>query len=543
MFSTIRAKFSLIFIIFAVAVAIMAITNATQSQNQLEKIHELSRQFNPAISSIINGDRDLYQAHLSEVLLLSSELSAQQRDDQISNWQENADQAKQRVAEFSRLLTLYPDVVSGLNGFDTQYDKWFTASSSVISAVKAGDYSTAKQRYKDVSLSEFSRLRDIYNTAGERADEQVKLIDQNNTQTAKNQLTILFTVSGILIILTIFLAYYGPKVVVDRINDVNDRITDISRGDGDLTRRLIIRQHDEIGELATTFNHFIDHLQQMIIAIDKQSNEVNTSIGQLAGNAATASQISQEQHYSVDSIVTAVNQMSSAVREVAKNALDTASEINNVNDQTVEGKRILSLSIDNIQQLSTSVQNAVVVIQALLTNSSQIASVLDVIRGIAEQTNLLALNAAIEAARAGEQGRGFAVVADEVRTLASRTERSIQDIQNMIEQLQRGVNDAVHTIEAGASLTATTVELSSQTRISLDLILQATAKVTDMSTHTAAATEQQTHVTEEINRNLTELSDKTRHCNDVIAENQQIALKTASVCQSLRSEVARFKVV
>ena len=156
---------------------------------------------------------------------------------------------------------------------------------------------------------------------------------------------------------------------------------------------------------------------------------------------------------------------------------------------------------------------------------------------------MLALNAAIEAARAGEQGRGFAVVADEVRTLASRTERSIQDIQNMIEQLQRGVNDAVHTIEAGASLTATTVELSSQTRISLDLILQATAKVTDMSTHTAAATEQQTHVTEEINRNLTELSDKTRHCNDVIAENQQIALKTASVCQSLRSEVARFKVV
>ncbi|MGP1832024.1 methyl-accepting chemotaxis protein [Shewanella frigidimarina] len=543
MFSTIRAKFSLIFIIFAVAIAITAITNATQSQNQLEQIHELSRQFNPAISSIINGDRDLYQAHLSEVILLDGALTAQQRDDQISNWQENADQAKQRVADFSSHLDNYPEILNALNGFNTQYQKWFTASTSVIDAVKVGDYATAKQRYKDTSLIEFARLRDIFNAAGERADEQVKLIDLNNTQTSKKHMTILFTVSGILIVLIIFLAYYGPKIVVDRIKDVTDRITDIGKGDGDLTRRLIIKQHDEIGELAAAFNHFVDHLQQMIIAIDKQSNDVNSCIEQLASNAGVASQISQEQHYSVDSIVTAVNQMSSAVREVAKNALDTASEINNVNDQTVEGKRILSLSVDNIQQLAASVQNAVVAIQALSTNSSQIASVLDVIRGIAEQTNLLALNAAIEAARAGEQGRGFAVVADEVRTLASRTERSIQDIQSMIEKLQAGVKDAVHTIEAGASLTATTVELSSQTQTSLDLILQATAKVSDMSTHTAAATEQQTHVTEEINRNLTELSDKTRHCNDVIAENQQIAKKTASVCKSLRSEVVRFKVV
>jgi methyl-accepting chemotaxis protein len=461
----------------------------------------------------------------------------------MSNWQENADQAKQRVADFSSHLENYPEVLNALNGFDTQYQKWFTASTSVINAVKVGDYSTAKQRYKDSSLLEFAKLRDIFNAAGERADEQVKLIDLNNTQTSKKHMTILFTVSGILIVLSIFLAYYGPKIVVDRIKDVTDRITDIGKGDGDLTRRLIIKQHDEIGELAVAFNHFVDHLQQMIIAIDSQSNDVNSHIEQLASNAGIASQISQDQHNSVDSIVTAVNQMSSAVREVAKNALDTASEINNVNDQTIEGKRILSLSVDNIQQLSESVQNAVVAIQALSTNSSQISSVLDVIRGIAEQTNLLALNAAIEAARAGEQGRGFAVVADEVRTLASRTDRSIQDIQNMIEKLQSGVKDAVHTIEAGASLTVKTVELSSQTQTSLDLILQATSKVSDMSTHTAAATEQQTHVTEEINRNLTELSDKTRHCNDVIAENQQIAIKTVSVCKSLRSEVVRFKVV
>ncbi len=280
----------------------------------------------------------------------------------------------------------------------------------------------------------------------------------------------------------------------------------------------------------------------MVISIIGQTKDVSQTVESLATKSATTINISHEQEQFVDTIVTAVNEMSAAVREVASNALHTATEITKVNDQTVEGKNILAQSVNHIQQLSESVKNAVTVIEKLSVNSANIASVLDVIRSIAEQTNLLALNAAIEAARAGEQGRGFAVVADEVRTLASRTETSTQDIQRMIEELQRGVNDAVKSIESGASLTTSTVTLASQTQDALDEILNSTSKVSEMSTQTATATEEQTHVTEEINRNLTELSDKTRYCNLVIQETQQIVVNTKAICCNLQKEVARFKV-
>lgn len=280
----------------------------------------------------------------------------------------------------------------------------------------------------------------------------------------------------------------------------------------------------------------------MVISIIGQTKDVSQTVESLATKSATTINISHEQEQFVDTIVTAVNEMSAAVREVASNALHTATEITKVNDQTVEGKNILAQSVNHIQQLSESVKNAVTVIEKLSVNSANIASVLDVIRSIAEQTNLLALNAAIEAARAGEQGRGFAVVADEVRTLASRTETSTQDIQRMIEELQRGVNDAVKSIESGANLTTSTVTLASQTQDALDEILNSTSKVSEMSTQTATATEEQTHVTEEINRNLTELSDKTRYCNLVTQETQQIVVNTKAICSNLQKEVARFKV-
>jgi methyl-accepting chemotaxis protein len=329
---------------------------------------------------------------------------------------------------------------------------------------------------------------------------------------------------------------------VDAINDITHRINDIANGDGNLTQRIKISRDDEISSLARAFNMFVEQLQNMIISINTHSNEVNLSVEKLSQKSSETLDISTDQSQFVETIVTAVNEMSAAVREVASNAMDTATEINKVNDQTIEGKRVLGLSIVQIDELSSSVSQAVKVIEKLSENSSSIASVLDVIRGIAEQTNLLALNAAIEAARAGEQGRGFAVVADEVRTLASRTETSTQDIQKMIEILQQGVSDAVKTIEAGAVLTDSTVALTEQTQAALDEILSSTSRVSDMSSQTATATEEQTHVSEEINRNLTELSDKTINCHDVINETQSIVKATQTICNKLQREVSRFKV-
>ena len=542
MFNSIRVKFSLMFAIMAAALIIMAITDATQSRATVKQMQEFSQLFNPAISAILNADRDLYQAQLSEEVLLKPELNADNRKSEIDNWQENVDQARDRMGEFKKILKDHPQVLQSTNGFDAQFSLWYQASSEVINAVKSNDIESAKRLHETKAKQEFDALRSIYNAAGEAADNRVKELDLQATEQETTQSQISLTIASLVAIVALLIAYFGPKIIVDAIKDITSRINDIVDGDGNLTQRIPIVRQDEIGALAHAFNLFVAQLQEMVIAIISQTKDVSHTVENLATKSATTISISHEQEQFVDTIVTAVNQMSAAVREVATNAQHTASEITKVNDQTIEGKKVLSQSVDHIQQLSESVKNAVVVIEKLAVNSANIASVLDVIRSIAEQTNLLALNAAIEAARAGEQGRGFAVVADEVRTLASRTGSSTQDIQRMIEELQRGVNDAVRSIESGASLTASTVSLASQTQDALDEILNSTSKVSDMSTQTATATEEQTHVTEEINRNLTELSDKTRYCNSVIQETQQIVISTKAICSNLQKEVARFKV-
>ncbi|MCU7962657.1 MULTISPECIES: methyl-accepting chemotaxis protein [unclassified Shewanella] len=542
MFNSIRVKFSLMFAIMATALIVMAVTDAMQSRATVKQMQEFSQLFNPAISAILNADRDLYQAQLSEEVLLREELSADNRKSEIDNWQENVDQARDRMGEFKKILTDHLQVLQSTSGFEAQFSLWYQASSEVINAVKSNDFERAKQLHETKSKQEFKALRDIYNAAGEAADNRVKELDLQATEQATTQTQISLTIASLVAIVALLIAYFGPKIIVNAIEDITSRINDIVDGDGNLTQRIPITRQDEIGELAHAFNLFVEQLQQMVISIIGQTKDVSQTVESLATKSATTINISHEQEQFVDTIVTAVNEMSAAVREVASNALHTATEITKVNDQTVEGKNILAQSVNHIQQLSESVKNAVTVIEKLSVNSANIASVLDVIRSIAEQTNLLALNAAIEAARAGEQGRGFAVVADEVRTLASRTETSTQDIQRMIEELQRGVNDAVKSIESGASLTTSTVTLASQTQDALDEILNSTSKVSEMSTQTATATEEQTHVTEEINRNLTELSDKTRYCNLVIQETQQIVVNTKAICSNLQKEVARFKV-
>jgi len=310
----------------------------------------------------------------------------------------------------------------------------------------------------------------------------------------------------------------------------------------DLTARIKIHNKDELGAVGESMNRMLEKFQSSIA-------HVNATTDHLASSSEGLTSITQEtmgainrQRNETEMVATAMNEMNSTVREVSANALHAANSASEAQQQTLDGKRIVSDAVDSIQALSDEISQASKVINNLEKDSEQIGSVLDVIRGIAEQTNLLALNAAIEAARAGEQGRGFAVVADEVRTLASRTQQSTQEIQQMIERLQAGSHGAVSAMDKGANQAKISVERASQAGESLVAITHAVAQITDMNALIATAAEEQSAVAEEINANINNIShvaDETATgANQVNNETQQLE----QLASELKKMITQFKI-
>jgi len=236
-----------------------------------------------------------------------------------------------------------------------------------------------------------------------------------------------------------------------------------------------------------------------------------------------------------------MNQMNATVQEVARNAQHAASAAKEATDASDDGKKVVAKTIGVINTLASEVEGAAEVIQTLEQDSVDIGKVLDVIRGIAEQTNLLALNAAIEAARAGEQGRGFAVVADEVRTLASRTQTSTEEIDEMITRLQAGTNRAVKAMQVGTEQAQAGVDQAAEAGNSLESITQAIAQINDMNIQIANAAEEQSAVAEEINRNITNISDVADQAAGGARETTQASEQVAMLSEKLGGLVSQFK--
>ncbi|MGE1154907.1 methyl-accepting chemotaxis protein [Pseudomonas kitaguniensis] len=312
------------------------------------------------------------------------------------------------------------------------------------------------------------------------------------------------------------------RSIVNPLQAAVNAMANIASGESDLTRSLDTHGRDEVSQLSVHFNSFTAKLHQVVSQLQTCASALGQSSTELGNSASQAHDRSQQQSQQMELVATAVNQVTYGVQDVAKNAEHAASEMRNAQAQAQQGQINIDGSLQQIDQLSSTISQAVEVIRTLSSESTQIGGVLEVIRSIADQTNLLALNAAIEAARAGEQGRGFAVVADEVRLLAQRTQKSTAEIQVMIERLQGHSEAAVKVISDSHSASQLTIEQAGQAGASLTAIGQALLNLSGLNASIASATLQQAHVVEDINQNVTQAAGLS-HSTALAAEQSSVA--------------------
>ncbi|ACL73569.1 methyl-accepting chemotaxis sensory transducer [Thioalkalivibrio sulfidiphilus HL-EbGr7] len=310
--------------------------------------------------------------------------------------------------------------------------------------------------------------------------------------------------------------------------------------EGDLSARADDRGHDEFGAAAKDFNAMVDGVREIVSRVITATDALLQNAQRVGSICQQTRQAVSQQEAETAQVATAMNEMTATVQDVARSAAQAAEATRQASGHADNGRKVVNGTVTTIGSLADEVRRVSQAIDQLGADSQQIGSVLDVIRGIAEQTNLLALNAAIEAARAGEQGRGFAVVADEVRTLASRTQDSTREIQEMIERLQQGARNAAQAMEGGLKRTDESVGQASSAGQALEAITGSVSTIADMNTQIASASEQQGATAEEINRNITEISKlanlTTRGAEDMFDASAELDRLAAE----LRDAAARF---
>ncbi|MFM5072005.1 methyl-accepting chemotaxis protein [Aeromonas hydrophila] len=369
----------------------------------------------------------------------------------------------------------------------------------------------------------------------------LQLQDDLSGQANRSVMTQLL-IGGLISAVALICIWLMAHQIVAPIRAVVARLKDIASGEGDLTQRIELRRDDEIGELAKWFNSFLNKLQSTISQVIDTVAGTRASAEQAASVAERTSAGMQAQYQEVDLVATAFEELSATALQVAGNANSAVAAANQADTAAQEGKYVVADTQEAMRKLMAVISDAKPVVEHLSANSENINDILVVIQGIAEQTNLLALNAAIEAARAGEQGRGFAVVADEVRNLAGRTQNAIVEIQTLIGQLQSGTEAVVKAIMTGhsqADLTLTKVDLSVSV---LEQIIHAVATIHQMNEQIARAAQEQSGVADEINRNVSNIRDVSHTIRAEAASSAENGRELSALADKQQQLVGQFKV-
>ena len=506
-------------------------------------------------TALNNGDvlEEVQQVQFPALQLSASTLVEMQKvRDTLSSAATTGDQdtldaatsiASEAKAGLDRIANISPEFRSDISrisdGFDDYFEVAFGVSQSMVNGTadfsRLGELSAQMNGSYDSVIASMTRFKDQQQADFENA---FATIDSANTSLISTGVVMTIVVS-LLLFATAIPIVRGIKSSID---DVVRSLKDIAQENGDLTVRINTQSEDEIGELVYWFNQFMDKLQGVVKDVVEASLPLSNLAQNLRGLTEETQRTIDVQQRSAQDAKHAVDTMSGSVEGVAHSAAQAASDANEATEAAGEGRQIVQQTVSSIQQLADNVRETADVIGRLESDSNKVGSVLDVIKGIAEQTNLLALNAAIEAARAGEQGRGFAVVADEVRTLASRTRQSTEEIQSTIEQLQSAAHSAVEVMSRGTEQATTSVDTANKAGSSLETITSTIGRINNMNEQIAHNTEDQRMVAVDIVKHVDEIHERTEKTAQSSGQLGTMCNELADLAQHLESIAKQFRV-
>lgn len=465
----------------------------------------------------------------------------------------------------SEMLQLRRNEKDFMLRLDEKYvDKLNKNVSKLLSTVQASNFSSPKKQkvsglinayqnafsnlaisQKELGYNEKMGSRNKMRNVVHQVDNELQKLLSNSEAAVKEDVnfinTLAYSLFAVVLAVALVSAWVIGKSILDRISNLQNIMNNIAQSN-DLTLEVDVSGGDELSEMATVFKHMLTNFRSLIVEVNHSVTTLNAATGSLAENIYNANEGVETQMQQTDLVATAVTEMVATVDEIATNTREAAHKAELTNSNAGKGKTGVEQTIKQIGQLSEKLLDSENVVKELEKESVTIASVLGVIRGIAEQTNLLALNAAIEAARAGEQGRGFAVVADEVRTLASRTQDSTQEIETIIGLLQKRTQEIVTLMAECRNQGEESAEQASSAGAMLDEITQDVALIMDMNSAIATAIQEQSTVASEVNQHVVMIRDVTEQSGDSAKKNEQMSEELSQQAQILTTEVSRFTV-
>ena len=457
---------------------------------------------------------------------------------------QNADLLKKEIlADVESIITLWTDRSQENQKLKDQFKQYYTIAREVSAGMLSGTLDMSKMSSKIDNMNDaFETVKDSMEKLSSNALTEFNQTVDVSISDAQKALTLGMLVTGVTIAILLLLGWSTASSIGTALRSLLGSLKDIASGDGDLTKRIEKTSNDELGDVVYWFNQFVDKLHHSITDVVQSIAPLTSLSSDLGSLTRETLAISAKQNQATEQVSLVVEEMVSSVKAVSNNANSASEAAKQADKAAKDGRDIVTKTVASINGLAEEVERAGEVIRKLEADTGNVGTILDVIKGIAEQTNLLALNAAIEAARAGEQGRGFAVVADEVRTLASRTQDSTQEIQKVIEELQTAARSAVDVMGQSKQRAQASVEHAAQTGESLAAITERVSAITEMNMQIASAAVEQERAAYSIKENVLGIKETSETAMRSIQKVEEASLSLVDISGNLQRVTGDFKV-